>query len=207
MSKSKSHCEFPHGTATNSATSTFSTLTLRSPRTPKEGYRKFFSKPKAIHPILSKTASTIYNPSDLHFLVSVCMYISYSYMGNEISYPLKPFLAGVNGQSIDRDVFWDKCISIINKNSSDMLRINSDPKFFTEIFTELKSYGEDFVTISRDGISSQDSSPVSPMSCGSMSPISPNAPYPRHLLPSPVALFSYIHFSRSTYHYLNSIIL
>lgn len=30
---------------------------------------------------------------DLQSLVLTCLYISYSYMGNEISYPLKPFIA------------------------------------------------------------------------------------------------------------------
>lgn len=30
---------------------------------------------------------------DLQSFVLTCLYISYSYMGNEISYPLKPFIA------------------------------------------------------------------------------------------------------------------
>uniref|UniRef100_A0A914R8Q6 NR LBD domain-containing protein n=1 Tax=Parascaris equorum TaxID=6256 RepID=A0A914R8Q6_PAREQ len=29
---------------------------------------------------------------ELQSLVLTCLYISYSYMGNEISYPLKPFI-------------------------------------------------------------------------------------------------------------------
>ncbi len=72
---------------------------------------------------------------DLQATVLTCLYLSYSYMGNEISYPLKPFLV-----EDDKDRFWDRCLKIINTLSSSMLRINSDPSFFTEIFTELKSF-------------------------------------------------------------------
>lgn len=72
---------------------------------------------------------------ELQVNLLTCLYLSYSYMGNEISYPLKPFLV-----EDDRDKFWDRCLDIISKLSSKMLRINSDPSFFTEIFTELKSF-------------------------------------------------------------------
>ena len=75
------------------------------------------------------------NEHDLQATVLTCLYLSYSYMGNEISYPLKPFLVEEN-----RDRFWDRCITIINTQSSNMLKINSDPSYFTEIFTELKNY-------------------------------------------------------------------
>lgn len=54
-------------------------------------------------------------------------------MGNEISYPLKPFLI-----EDSKDKFWDRCLLIVNRLSSEMLRINSEPGFFTEVFTELK---------------------------------------------------------------------
>ena len=77
-------------------------------------------------------------PSDemeLQASVLTCLYLSYSYMGNEISYPLKPFLVEEN-----RDKFWDRCLHIINTQSTNMLKINSDPSFFTEVFTELKGY-------------------------------------------------------------------
>lgn len=62
-----------------------------------------------------------------------CLYMSYCYMGSEISYPMKPFV--IEDSS---DKFWDKCLLIVNRLSSDMLRINSEPGFFTEIFTDLK---------------------------------------------------------------------
>ncbi|KAK2146834.1 hypothetical protein LSH36_582g00020 [Paralvinella palmiformis] len=72
---------------------------------------------------------------DLQAVVLTCLYLSYSYMGNEISYPLKPFLV-----DDDKDRFWDRCLVIINNLSSNMLRINSDPSYFTEVFTDLKAY-------------------------------------------------------------------
>lgn len=77
---------------------------------------------------------------ELQAVVLTCLYLSYSYMGNEISYPLKPFLV-----EEDKDRFWDRCLLIINNLSSNMLRINSDPSYFTEVFTELKAYSA-FIT-------------------------------------------------------------
>lgn len=71
----------------------------------------------------------------LQAVVLTCLYLSYSYMGSEISYPLKPFLV-----EEDKDRFWDRCLLIVNKLSPDMLRLNSDPSFFTEVFTELKAF-------------------------------------------------------------------
>ncbi|XP_054715229.1 cyclin-dependent kinase 5 activator 1-like [Uloborus diversus] len=70
---------------------------------------------------------------ELQSVVLTCLYLSYSYMGNEISYPLKPFL-------VDdcKEKFWDRCLLIINLLSEKMLRINSEPSYFTEVFTELK---------------------------------------------------------------------
>ncbi|XP_012936901.1 cyclin-dependent kinase 5 activator 1 [Aplysia californica] len=72
---------------------------------------------------------------DLMAYVLTCLYLSYSYMGNEISYPLKPFLVEQN-----KDNFWDRCLVVVNKHSSNMLRLNRDPGFFTDVFSELKTY-------------------------------------------------------------------
>uniref|UniRef100_A0A8W7JV95 Cyclin-dependent kinase 5 activator n=2 Tax=Nyssorhynchus TaxID=44543 RepID=A0A8W7JV95_ANOAL len=74
--------------------------------------------------------------AELQAAVLTCLYLSYSYMGNEISYPLKPFLV-----EDSKDKFWDRCLLIVNRLSSNMLRINAEPGFFTEIFTELKACG------------------------------------------------------------------
>lgn len=70
--------------------------------------------------------------------VLTCLYLSYSYMGNEISYPLRPFLV-----ESSRNAFWDRCCRIMNKSSGKMLRINRDSQYFTSVFRELKSYGPD----------------------------------------------------------------
>jgi len=80
--------------------------------------------------------SNVVQETELQAIVLACLYLSYSYMGNEISYPLKPFLV-----ETDKERFWDRCVTIINKLSGAMLRINAEPSFFTEIFTELKSVG------------------------------------------------------------------
>lgn len=72
---------------------------------------------------------------ELQAIVLTCLYLSYSYMGNEISYPLKPFLVE---QHENRERFWTRAIDIINRHSEKMLKINSEPSYFTEIFTELK---------------------------------------------------------------------
>ncbi|KAM7352281.1 cdk5 activator-like protein isoform 2-T2 [Cochliomyia hominivorax] len=75
--------------------------------------------------------------SDLQAAVLTCLYLSYSYMGNEISYPLKPFLV-----EDSKEKFWDRCLVIVNRLSNKMLKINAEPGFFTEVFTELKSCGQ-----------------------------------------------------------------
>lgn len=77
----------------------------------------------------------IESETELQAIVLSCLYLSYSYMGNEISYPLKPFLVE---QHESRESFWERAIYIINSHSGKMLKINSEPSFFTEIFTELK---------------------------------------------------------------------
>ena len=74
---------------------------------------------------------------ELQAIVLTCLYLSYSYVGNEISYPLKPFLI-----ESDRKIFWSRCVAIINESSAKMLLINQDPAYFTHIFTELKQYGD-----------------------------------------------------------------
>lgn len=74
---------------------------------------------------------------ELHGVFLNCLYLAYSYMGQEISYPIGPFMIGAN-----KDVFWDRTLDIINRNSAKMLQLNSDPHFFTEVFQELKDVGE-----------------------------------------------------------------
>uniref|UniRef100_A0A3P8NUK7 Cyclin-dependent kinase 5, regulatory subunit 2a (p39) n=1 Tax=Astatotilapia calliptera TaxID=8154 RepID=A0A3P8NUK7_ASTCA len=70
---------------------------------------------------------------ELHATFLTCLYLAYSYLGNEISYPLKPFLV-----ESSRDAFWDRALELIERLSGNMLRINADPHFFTEVFQDLK---------------------------------------------------------------------
>ncbi|XP_055637026.1 cyclin-dependent kinase 5 activator 1 [Toxorhynchites rutilus septentrionalis] len=84
--------------------------------------------------------------AELQAAVLTCLYLSYSYMGNEISYPLKPFLV-----EDSKDKFWDRCLLIVNRLSSNMLRINAEPGFFTEIFTELKACGMNSASSNSNG--------------------------------------------------------
>ncbi|XP_078234599.1 cyclin-dependent kinase 5 activator 1-like [Pogona vitticeps] len=83
------------------------------------------------------------NEHELQAALLTCLYLSYSYMGNEISYPLKPFLV-----EACKDAFWNRCLRIINTMSAKMLRINADPHYFTQVFADLKNEGsgphEDF---------------------------------------------------------------
>lgn len=73
---------------------------------------------------------------ELHATFLTCLYLSYSYLGNEISYPLKPFLV-----ESSRDAFWERALELIERLSANMLRINVDPHFFTEVFQDLKNQG------------------------------------------------------------------
>ena len=72
---------------------------------------------------------------EVQCIVLTCLYMSYSYMGNEISYPLRPFLI-----EPERYAFWGRCCRIMNKLSGKMLRINNDAQFFTTVFRDLKAY-------------------------------------------------------------------
>lgn len=77
------------------------------------------------------------NRSELHGIFLTCLYLAYSYIGNEISYPLKPFIVEGN-----KDTFWDLSLGAIDNISDKMLQINIDPHYFTEVFQELKSEWE-----------------------------------------------------------------
>ncbi|KAJ8264650.1 hypothetical protein GJAV_G00152060 [Gymnothorax javanicus] len=81
--------------------------------------------------VVSSEAATEH---ELQAVLLTCLYLSYSYMGNEISYPLKPFLV-----ESAKELFWDRCLSIINLMSAKMLQINSDPHYFTQVFADLKN--------------------------------------------------------------------
>ncbi|KAL7882248.1 hypothetical protein AOLI_G00090970 [Acnodon oligacanthus] len=79
----------------------------------------------------------IESQNELQGVFLTCLYLAYSYLGNEISYPLKPFISEGN-----KDVFWEQSLGVIDNLSGKMLQINMDPHFFTEVFQDLKNEGE-----------------------------------------------------------------
>lgn len=77
---------------------------------------------------------SVSSAAELQGTFQTCLYLAYSYMGNEISYPLKPFIIDSN-----KDVFWETSLRIIDRLSNKMLQLNADPHFFTEVFQDLKN--------------------------------------------------------------------
>lgn len=74
--------------------------------------------------------------TDVKELVLMCLYISYTYNANEISYPLRPFLV-----KQDRASFWDKCTRLSLGASSEMLRLNQDHAYYCDTLSSLKRTG------------------------------------------------------------------
>lgn len=79
---------------------------------------------------------SIEDEGELQTIVMTSLYLSYAYMGNEISYPLQPFLC----EQDNHENFWDRTLYIINLLSGHMLRLNAEPSYFAELFSELKNY-------------------------------------------------------------------
>ena len=77
--------------------------------------------------------------ADAKELVLMALYISYTYNAIEISYPLRPFLV-----KQDRVSFWSKCTELSLHSSSEMLRINRDNIYYTELVHQLKQYSITF---------------------------------------------------------------
>lgn len=73
---------------------------------------------------------------ELQYSIMTALYLAYSYIGNEISYPLIPFLCEYD----THEDFWDRSLDMIARSSHHMLRINTEPTYFAEVFFELKRY-------------------------------------------------------------------
>ena len=71
--------------------------------------------------------------ADVKELVLMCLYTSYTYNANEISYPLRPFLV-----KQDKAAFWDKCLTLSLKCSGKMLQLNRDVKYYASTLSTLK---------------------------------------------------------------------
>lgn len=74
--------------------------------------------------------------TDVKELVLMCLYVSYTYNANEISYPLRPFLV-----KQDRSAFWNKCLQLSLSSSSEMLRLNQDRDYYSSMRSSLRSVG------------------------------------------------------------------
>lgn len=72
---------------------------------------------------------------DLKEVFYLCLYISYTYNANEISYPLRPFLV-----KSDRVGFWDKCTGLSLSISDRMLKINNDRDYYEYMLHSLLAY-------------------------------------------------------------------
>ncbi|XP_064815243.1 cyclin-dependent kinase 5 activator 1-like [Oncorhynchus masou masou] len=71
---------------------------------------------------------------ELHAVLLTCLYTTCSYIGNEIAYPLKPFLVDTC-----RQTFWIRCMTMTKLMSVKMLQMNTDPNFFSQVFADLKN--------------------------------------------------------------------
>ncbi|KAI4872584.1 hypothetical protein NFI96_006365 [Prochilodus magdalenae] len=71
---------------------------------------------------------------ELQVVVLTCFFVAYAYIGHEIGYPAMPFLVEEN-----RGAFWKRTVDITKRMSGKMLRINNDPQFFKDVFTDLKN--------------------------------------------------------------------
>lgn len=79
-------------------------------------------------------SSEVATLQELHAVLLTCLYTTCSYMGNEIGYPLKPFLVDTCKQT-----FWIRCMTITKLMSVKMLQMNTDPNFFSQVFADLKN--------------------------------------------------------------------
>lgn len=73
---------------------------------------------------------------DVKESVFVCMFISYTYNANEISYPARPFLS--LGQ--DRNKFFQECVSLGLSSSAEMLEINQEQEVYRRHLARLLTY-------------------------------------------------------------------
>lgn len=87
----------------------------------------------------------IKNELELQRLVMSALYLAYAYMGNEISYPLNPFLC----EQDTHEHFYDRSLTIATKLSANMLRLNADSTYFAEMFFELKNYRSQAEAVAR----------------------------------------------------------
>ncbi|KAG9269123.1 cyclin-dependent kinase 5 activator 1-like [Astyanax mexicanus] len=70
---------------------------------------------------------------ELRAVLLSCLYVSYAYIGHEISYPTLPFIL-----KTDRQTFWRRTLDITMRMSQKMLEINISPHVFAKFISDLK---------------------------------------------------------------------
>lgn len=68
----------------------------------------------------------------LRIQIMQCLFLSYSYAGSEISYPVRPFLG-----DIDKNEFFDGCVKMCNDHSEKMLNVMQNTAVYDTYLREL----------------------------------------------------------------------
>ncbi|XP_049326151.1 cyclin-dependent kinase 5 activator 1-like [Astyanax mexicanus] len=84
--------------------------------------------------VLRDTVSAdVASVEELRAVLLSCLYVSYAYIGHEISYPALPFI-----MKTDRQTFWKRTLDITKRMSRKMLQINISPHVFAKVMSDLK---------------------------------------------------------------------
>ncbi|KAG9261707.1 cyclin-dependent kinase 5 activator 1-like, partial [Astyanax mexicanus] len=84
--------------------------------------------------VLRDTVSAdVASVEELRAVLLSCLYVSYAYIGHEISYPALPFI-----MKTDRQTFWKRTLDITKRMSRKMLQINISPYVFAKVMSDLK---------------------------------------------------------------------
>lgn len=72
--------------------------------------------------------------SSVAMSLCACMFVAYSYIGHEISYPMRPFAYKTNPAE-----FMKLSLKIVENNSRNMLKINISEEFYDTMLNEFRS--------------------------------------------------------------------
>ncbi|XP_072521217.1 cyclin-dependent kinase 5 activator 1-like [Salminus brasiliensis] len=79
--------------------------------------------------VSAEVAST----EELRAVLLTCLYVTCSYIGHALSYTTFPFMV-----EVDRHAFWKRTLDISQRLSQQMMKINTSPQFFAQVFSDLK---------------------------------------------------------------------
>ncbi|XP_066533977.1 cyclin-dependent kinase 5 activator 1-like [Hoplias malabaricus] len=71
---------------------------------------------------------------ELQAVLLTCLFISYCYICEENQIPLSYFVV-----TDTKEAFWRRTLDVINRLSAKMMRINTDPDYYAEVFAELRN--------------------------------------------------------------------